>query len=342
MGQLSLFDIQNRMDKLNKKDRLLRLSETIDWNIFLGGLRKAVEKEDRKSNAGRPPFNVLKMFKVLVLQRLYNLSDEEMEFQLRDRLTFSRFCGFDSEDVSPDEKTIWLYREIFTRGGVIERMFDRFDHYLRTHGYESKKGQILDATLVEVPVQRNTEEENEKIQAGEVPEKWEKSPAKMAQKDRDASWLKKNGKSFFGYKNHTNTDVGHKLIRKYAVTPAHVHDSQKAEENLDPWNTSPKVYGDSAYSSEDIEEHLDDFQYQSKIHRKAYRNTPLSQFQMEQNRKKSRIRARCEHVYGFLKYVMKGYLIRGIGITRAQAKIGLMNLTYNLWRYVYLVRLRSA
>jgi IS5 family transposase len=330
------------MDKLNKKDRLLKLSERIDWSIFGYSLKKAIEKEDRKSNAGRPRFDEMKMFKVLVLQRLYALSDEEMEFQLRDRLTFSRFCGFDTESIVPDEKTIWLYREIFTKAGAIEKLFSRFDNYLRTHGFVAQKGQILDATLVEVPVQRNTEEENGQIKNGKVPKDWEEEPAMLAQKDTDARWTKKNDVSFFGYKNHTNTDVKHKFIRGYTVTPAHVHDSQAAKENLDPRNTSPKVYGDSAYFSEDMENHLDDLRYQSQIHRKAYRNRPLSDFQMEQNSKKSKTRARCEHVYGFLKYVMKGYLIRGVGLARATAKIGLMNLTYNLWRYAYLVRPRLA
>ena len=332
MGQLGLFDLQNRMEKLNEKDKLLRLSSRIDWSIFKGGLKKAMEK-DRKSQAGRPPFDIEKMFRVLVLQRLYNLSDGEMEFQLRDRLSFCRFCGFGTEERTPDEKTIWYYRELLTETKTIRKLFDRFDHYLREHGMEAKGGQIIDASFVEVPKQRNNREENEEIKNSKTPESWQNQPAKARQKDCDARWTKKNDESYYGYKNHINVDVKRKIIRDYSVTDASVHDSQELKTLLDPWNSGQGVWADSAYKSEEIEEHLREMMHTSHINHKGYRNHPLSEFQIEQNRNRSSIRARVEHVFGFMANTMKSSVIRGIGMARAEAKIGLMNLVYNLCRF---------
>ena len=125
-------------------------------------------------------------------------------------------------------------------------MFDKFNAFLACSGFEARKGQIVDATIVRVPVQRNTRKENEAIKDGKPPvENW--SEAKKCQKDTDARWTKKRGKSYFGYKNHVEVDVKYKLIRKYKVTDAAVHDSRVFEELLDETNTSRDVYADSAY-----------------------------------------------------------------------------------------------
>src|SRR5262249_32334375 len=123
-------------------------------------------------------------------------------------------------------------------------------------GYIARGGQIIDATIVSVPKQRNTKEENEAIKAGKMPEGWEKQPAKNAQKDKDARWTKKNGESFYGYKNHLGVDKAHKLIRKWDATDASVHDSQKMDAVLDLSNTGKGVWADSAYRSAQTEADL--------------------------------------------------------------------------------------
>ncbi len=116
--------------------------------------------------------------------------------------------------------------------------------YLSERGYQAKAGQMVDASIVPVPRQRNTREENAAIKGGELPEGWEDNPARRRQKDTDARWTKKHGKSYFGYKNHINVDNKHKLIRKFTVTDAATHDSQLLAEVLDEANTGASVWTD--------------------------------------------------------------------------------------------------
>lgn len=181
---------------------------------------------------GRPAYDVVLMFKILVLQRLYDLSDAQMEYQVKDRLTFMRFLGFDFLTDVPDEKTIWNFREKLKQKGLARKLFQRFNRLLEEHGYISKPGKIIDASIVEVPQQRNTREENAQIREGEVPAQWGKNPNMLAQKDTDARWLKRNGETYYGYKNHVRIDSKTKLVEEYAVTPANIHDSQAARDLL--------------------------------------------------------------------------------------------------------------
>jgi len=335
MGQIGLFDQENRLAELSEMgDPLEIINRVIRWKTFRPIIDKAFRKE-RKSNAGRPPYDYILMFKILVLQTMYGLSDEQTQFQILDRMTFKRFLGLGGEDRIPDQKTIWLFREILTQAGAIKKLFDLFGRQLNEAGYSAQKGQIIDASFVEVPRQRNTREENEEIKNGGTPKEWEEQPAKLRQKDVDARWTKKNEETFFGYKNHATIDAKHKLIREYEATSAEVHDSQVLEKILDPENTNANVYADSAYSSEKMEERLDYLWYRSHIHRKGSRNNPLTEFQQEQNRKKSRVRARVEHVFAQIE-AMYGGCIRCIGRLRAAAKIGLLNLVYNMKRFAYL------
>ena len=160
--------------------------------------------------------------------------------------------GLAIEDSIPDATTLWLFREKLARAGMIEKLFDRFDQHLAAKGYMARGGQIIDASIVLVPTQRNSRDENAELQAGRTPAGWKQKPAKVRQKDRDARWTKKHGRSFFGYKNHVNADAKHKLIRHYAVTDAAVHDSQELDGLLDTGNTCNDVFADSAYRSAKI------------------------------------------------------------------------------------------
>jgi IS5 family transposase len=266
---------------------------------------------------------------------MYNLSDAQTQFQMLDRFTFRRFLGIQTESQIPDEKTVWAFRETLTQAGTIKKLFDLFDRYLTAAGYTAKKGQIIDASFVEVPRQRNSRDENEDIKQGKTPDEWIDNPSKLSQKDLDARWTKKNDQTFYGYKNHVNVDVKGKLIREYSVTPANVHDSQELENILDEDNSGSGVWADSAYHSEESEKILKKRKLKSHVHRKAYRNHPLSEFQNRRNTEKSRIRVRVEHVFGWMEN-QTGSLIRCIGQLRAATRIGLMNLVYNMNRYRYL------
>ena len=340
MGQRSFFDVENRLQSMSKMgDPLEILAATIPWEDFRPLLGKVHEKE-RKSSAGRKPFDVVVMFKVLVLQTAYNLADEQVEYQIRDRLSFGRFLGLGIEGRVPDATTVWNFRERLKALGLIEPLFKRFDDYLAAEGLQARQGQIIDASIVPVPIQRNSREENRRIKQGEVPEDW--SEAKGEQKDVDARWTKKHGKSFFGYKNHIGVDAEHKLIRTFTVTPANTHDSQVIDQVIDPDNEDPGVWADSAYRSEETEAVLADAGYESHICEKGQRDQPLTPEQEANNRIRSKVRARVEHVFGFQENSMGGKLIRTIGLARAEVKIGLMNLTYNIMRCVQFTKRRQG
>src|SRR5256884_7084702 len=301
MGQLGFFDVEERLAALSAKgDPLEAIDRLVPWERFRSDIEAVVLTPDaiRKNSAGRKPVDAIVMFRMLVLQALHNLSDEQVEYQVRDRLSFTRFLRLGIEDRIPDGTTLWLFREKLAKAGLIETLFDRFDQHLGAQGYIARGGQIIDATIVAVPRQRNTHEENEAIKRGETPDDWEKKPAKNRQKDKDARWTKKHGKSFYGYKNHVNADAKHKLIRRYEVSDAAVHDSQPLDALLTKGNTSTDVFADSAYRSAEIEAKLKARGFNSRIHRRASRNHPLSNAQTRANRAKSRILARIEHVFG--------------------------------------------
>ena len=345
MGQMGFFDIANRYAGLDaKNDPLVKIDAVVRWEDFRSRLGAAWRKpaEERKSNAGCKPWDAAAMFKAIVLCALYNLSDDQVEYQIRDRFSFVRFLGLGLEDKVPDAKTVWMYREQLVQAGVIEALFEDFDGYLEKQGYLAMGGQIIDASIVAVPKQRNNRDENEKIKEGETPEGWDDNPAKRSQKDTDARWTKKHGKSHYGYKNHVNIDRRHKLVRRYQVTDAAVHDSQAVEGILDPNNTASGVWADSAYRSAKIEAKLTEKGLKSQIHRKGHRNKPLTEREKRGNKTRSKVRARVEHVFGAQSNDMGGTLVRSIGLARATAGMGLKNLAYNMRRLVQLERLAMA
>jgi transposase, IS5 family len=341
MAQMGFFDLSDRYASLDaKKDPLIEINAVVPWDEFRPLLERVWRKpdEDRKSRAGRKPMDVVLMFKALVLSALYNLSDDQIEYQVRDRLSFMRFLGLGLGDRVPDAKTVWLYREALAKAGMVDELFAQFDGYLARRGYIARGGQILDASIVPVPHNHNKREENVAIKAGEVPEDWEKKPAKRSQKDVDARWTKKHGTSHYGYKNHVNVDRKHKLIRRYHVTDAAVHDSQAVDRLLTRGNTGSGVWADAAYRSAEIEATLKARKLTSHIHRKGKRGKPLTQQAQKSNRTKSTVRVRV----GAQANDMGGTLVRTIGLVRAKAKIGMKNLAYNMRRLGQLGRLNPC
>ena len=221
-------------------------------------------------------------------------------------------------------------------------MFDQFDGYLKAKGYLAMGGQIIDATIVPAPRQRNSRDDNALVKAGETPADWEAHPDKNRQKDKDARWTKKHGKSHFGYKNHIGIDRRHKLVRRYAVSSASVHDSQKLDDVLDANNTASGVWADSAYRSAETEAKLATRGMTSHIHRRGSRGKPLTAREEAANKTRSKVRARVEHVFGNQQGSMGGKFVRTIGIVRAAVKIGMQNLAYNMRRLVVLERIAVA
>lgn len=345
MHQLGFFDLEDSYKGLDKaKDPLVFLNKFIPFDDFRPILVKTwrVSKKRRKNNAGRKPWDEVIIFKTLILQQLYNLSDDQTEYQVRDRLSFMRFLGLTVGDRVPDAKTIWLYREKLGKSKAARHLFEHFSDYLTQNGYRAMSGQIIDATIVSVPKQRNKRAENEQIKEGETPEEWANEPCKMAQKDTDARWTQKHGKSYFGYKNHVNVDKRYKFVRAYAVSPANLHDSQAFEALLDKENTASSVWADSAYRSKSCEEMLSKKMYFSQITHRGNRGKSLNKRQISANKTRSKTRARVEHVFGHQENSMGGKFIKTIGLTRAKVKIGMMNLAYNMSRLVQFRRRRAT
>ena len=232
-GQAGFFDVDERLKRLSDLgDQLLAFAAAVDFEIFRPELTRALAYSDGLQG-GRPPFDPVLMFKILVIQTANNLSDERTEFLINDRLSFMRFLGLGLSDRVPDARTIWLFREKLTRVGAIKPLFERFDAALREAGVIAMGGQIVDASLIAAPKQRNTEDEKQAIKAGRVPEDWKAKPAKLRQKDRDARWTVKFSKAkeradgtkpavdiaipTFGYQNHVSIDCAFGLIRRLGL-----------------------------------------------------------------------------------------------------------------------------
>lgn len=348
MIQPGLFDMQNRLESLSKfGDPLKKLKEVVNFEIFRLELERGLDFSDR-SKGGRPPYDAVLIFKILILQSLYNLSDDQAEFQIKDRLSFMRFLGLELCQSVPDVKTIWLYRERLKEKGIIEKLFEAFDRAIKDKGYLAMSGQIVDASIISAPRQRITQEEKEIIKEGNTPEEWKANPSKLVQKDRDARWIVKYSKAktkdkdklidlaipAFGYKNHISIDKRYGSIRKSQTTDASQYDGNILPHLLDKENTCSKVWGDTAYRSKENEKLLYNNGFTSQLHRKKPRGKVMSQNTLRANGKKSKIRSKVEHVFAVQKDKMS-LIIRTIGLERAHTKLTLANITYNMKRLIF-------
>lgn len=338
INPLGLFDDHFIAEKLTKLGNpLQKLDSYIDWRIFEEAVNQPFKQEDKgRRKAGRPAYSKLMLFKALLIQSLYNLSDEQLEYQILDRSSFKQFLGLKKSDRFSDSRTFWHFCDQLIAHGSIASLFERFNAELDRCGVLAHEGSMVDASFVQVPRQRNTREENKQIKEGNVPQAWQENSHKLVQKDPDARWTKKNSVSFYGYKNHVKADTKTKLILKYAVTAASVHDSHPLGELLDEQDREKAFYADSAYTGKTAEGIYREKGVVNCVNEKGYRNRPLTQEQQNDNRDKSKVRARVEHIFGFVENSMGGSLIRTVGLARAKAKIGMMNIVYNLCRCVQL------
>jgi IS5 family transposase len=333
---------------------LERLNSAVDFELFRRDLERAVPRSDG-SRGGRPAFDHVLMFRVLILQASHSLSDERTEYLIKDRLSFMRFLGLGVADTVPDANTIWTFREALTRARIagrpaIEMLFARFEAVLSAAGFLAMGGQIIDASIVAAPKQRNSEGEKRDIKEGRIPPEWANKPARLRQKDRDARWTVKYTKAkpsedgalrvdlaipAFGYKNHIGIDRRHGLIRRWRVTDAARHDGALLPELIDTDNTASDVWADTAYRSKANEKFLASRLLRSQIHRKKPTGKPMPRRTARANGRKSKVRAVVEHVFARQKGPM-ALFIRTIGIARATTKIGLANIVYNMKRVLWL------
>lgn len=335
--QIGFWDESLRLEKLSELgDSLERLNNAINWEIFRPTLN-GVFKKQAKGAGGRPPYDYLLLFKVLVLQRIYNLSDDQAEYQINDRMSFMRFLGLHLGDRVPDAKTIWLYRDTLTKANIIRELFNVFNKQLEEANLITHTGTIVDATFVEAPRQRNRKDERDDIKQGKIPEEWQKpeNKNKLRQKDVNATWTRKGGQTYYGYKDHIKADADSKLVTDYAVTTASTHDSQPMPGMIN--SKDNVIYADSAYWGKVVAGKLPK-DIINMIHERGTKVQPLTEEQRENNKKKSKVRCRIEHIFGFMTNSMHGITVRSIGIERAAFNIGLSNLIYNLCRFEFLNR----
>ncbi|EMN00749.1 IS5 family transposase [Leptospira noguchii] len=334
MKNFELFESQNRIKKIeNLGDPLKNLQELVDFEIF----REELESMSRSGTekGGRPPYDPVMMFKIIVLQKLYNLSDRQTEYQINDRFTFQRFLGVGEHEKLPDEKTIWVYRERLIREGSDRILFSKLSYWIQRSGFELKAGAIVDATIISVPIQRNTEEESEAIKQDQIPKAWKEDGRKLRQKDTDARWTKKRGKSYFGYKNHIMIDSTHKIIRDYTTTSANVHDSQVCIKLIETMRKGELIFGDSAYPIPTVLLEGKKKGILTLFCEKGKRNQPLSEDSKILNKHLSKVRSRVEHIFADIKS-FGGKRIRCRGLARAELQIFLSNFVYNTRRFIFL------
>jgi IS5 family transposase len=353
-AQPGFFDSDERLQALSAAgDPLERLARVVEFELFRPELDAALNRSDR-TKGGRPPYDAVLMFKVLVLQTLYTLSDDQSEYQVRDRLSFMRFLGLEMHDPVPDAKTIWLFREQLARVGAFDRLFARFDAALREKGYLAMGGQIVDATVIEARRPRLTQDEKDTLKGGGVPGKW--SPARRAQIDTEGRWTIKRGKKretppgsegaqrrtqqpiavpVFGYKNHIDIDRHHGFVRRFTVTHAARHDGAQLGALLDRDNLASSVWADTAYRSKANLRLLDRRGFVAQFQRAKPRGRKMPAHIAQGNATRARVRACVEHVFAAEKRRFD-LVVRTIGLARATAKIALANLTYNFTRLVWL------
>jgi transposase, IS5 family len=351
VGQPGFFDRDERYAALSAAgDPLERLAAVVDFELLRGELEAALDRSDR-ARGGRPPYDAVLMFKGLVLQTLYTLSDEQTEYQIKDRFSFMRFLGLTLEDRVPDAKTIWLFREQLTRAGAVQRLFERFDAVLRDAGYLAMGGQIVDATVIQARRPRLSKDEKATVKRGAVLEGWSK--AKRAQMDTDGRWTLKrsrkrstgsgepHGRSrselvipVFGYKNHLGIDRCHGFIRTFAVTDAAAPDGRQLGKLLDPENTARSVWADTAYRSAANLSLLARRGLAAQFQRPKPRGRPMPPHLARGNASRARVRVAIEHVFAAQKCRI-GLVVRSVGLARAKSRLGLANLVTNMRRLVW-------
>jgi IS5 family transposase len=338
LKQLTFFDQARRQEKVDQFDKLRDLNELIPWESLRYRIREGMKRSE-SSLGGRPPFDEIKMFKILILQRLYNLSDDQTEYRLNDSFSFQRFVGIGNEEAVPDAKTIWHYRETLTKSGSLGKIFVKFNKYLSEQGYQAREGTIVDATIVSVPKKKLCRENYQQVKQGLVPEGWNKNEPQRRQMDTDARITIKRGKFYYGYKNHINVDAKHKLISSYTVTDASRNECMVIKDLISKKTAGTEkkhMWGDSAYDTRRVREYLAAEGITAMVQKQRRGPGMPKDKYAALNSSLSKVRKRVEHVFAYQVTVMKAASIRCVGILRAEGIIILNNLTYNMMRYKFL------
>jgi IS5 family transposase len=330
-----LFVQEHRQAKLGSYvAKLASMDELIDFQSIAAEVDKTCPRADR-SRGGRPPYATEILVRLVFLQALYNLSDEDCEHQVLDRMSFQRFCRVDGLLNIPDARTLWAFKQRLAKGSLGGRaIFDAVSLQLQQHGYLPRGGQIVDASIVQAPITQCNSEEREALNAGQAPQGW--SDKKLQHTDRDARWTKKHGKAYYGYKLHANADRRYKLIRCVKVTPANVDDGQTLKDVLDTSNTGKRVLADRGYDAQANRDLLKTHKLRDGIARSAKPGQQARQRLDARNKTLNRSRARVEHVFAGLEQ-LGGKAVRAMTLARNELALLLKCAAYNAKRLVWLM-----
>jgi transposase, IS5 family len=311
-GQFSFVDAL-LPEGLGLSGRLDRLSGLVKWRRFEKLLNRLGTE-----GPGRPGYRPLLMFKALLLQSLYGLSDAGVEEALNDRLSFRRFVGLSLEDPTPDHTTLCRFRLKLIDERLLETLFAELDRQLDQAGVMLKRGTMLDATLIETGAASPPRDGHEPL-------------------DPDAAFAKRSGKpgSTYGYKAHVGVDRGSGVIRSVITTPANINDTTPADSLIR--GDEAEVWGDAAYHTHAREAQLKARGVKPRLMRRPNKHHPkLAPRLARLNRLISRRRAAVETTFATLKRRMGLTHIRSIGLIKASAQITLAAMAFNLRRWVTL------
>ena len=327
----TFFDEENRLERLTELgDVLVRLTKVVNWEQFRPLLEEIYYVEDNRLG-GRKPYDRVKMFKTLILQGLYNLSDDSIEYQINDRLSFQRFLGLELGDRVPDAKTIWLFREQLKKSGREKELFNLYTRELKERCIVTKAGSIVDATFIERSEQKanNRRNPDNRYKRDDISDE---NKNKDRQYDKDARFTKKHGKWHFGYKNHVKADVESKIITDYAVTDATTHDNTQVAEMLDEDDNI--VFMDAGYRSSEKEKIWKEKAPKAdiRISKANLSGKPLSLEEKTRDRPNRSIRMKVEHIFGHMQKSMGGKFVRCVGLARTRVLVMIKNLAYNISR----------
>ena len=317
-GQLSLADsLINGHKAIEELDDLHNL---IDWQRIEHHLRHV-----HSSERGESAFHPVIMFKVLLLQKLYGLSDPAMEKQLARDLLFRRFVGLSLNDNVPDHSTIWRYHKHLGELGLMQTLFDEIDNQLTEQHIIIKTGSvsIIDASIVEA--------KNKRPKKGKHTENTQ---------DQEAAYISKKDstgkvKTTYGFKMHINCDEDG-FVKKVVTTPANVHDSQCLTDLI--IGNESAVYADKAYKSQAHDNYLADANISNQIHDRAWRNSPLTEQQITTNKHKSQTRNTVERVFGHFKLHYDMSKARHLGLMQFHTSTLLASMAHNLKTALGIVR----
>jgi IS5 family transposase len=335
-----MFVVQRRKAKLEGYVQTLSAMDAlIDFSAMAAAVDEACPRPNR-GKGGRPAYPTEALVRMVFLQGLYNLSDEQCEHQVLDRLSFQRFCRLDGALNIPDARTLWSFRQRLAQGGLGGRaIFETLSQQLQRHGFIPRGGQIVDASIVQAPITQANAKEREALNQGQPPEGW--SAKRLAHTDRDARWTIKHGKAFYGYKLHGNVDARYKLIRTIKVTAANADDGQQLPHVLQEANTRERLLADRGYDSQANRQTLQQHGLADGIARRAKPGQTARTRLTRRNQTINRTRARVEHVFAALQQ-QGGKCVRAMTLARNALAITLQCAAYNARRLVWLVKSTGA